>query len=111
MRPSLSVLVIWPKLGEVRSVTGSANCGVLRRLMDSARKVRLFSGARVQVRDIAAFRLRMPPRRKVPAPRLPRDSFGPINANADFGSSRTDVSGLSIVLPRTEVSRKSGRSP
>ena len=47
--------MILPKLGDVRFVPGSANCGVFRKLMDSARKVRVFSGATFQVREIAAM--------------------------------------------------------
>ena len=37
VRPSFRVLLIWPKLGEVMVLPGSANCGVLKKLMDSAR--------------------------------------------------------------------------
>src|SRR5882672_12741472 len=111
VRPSFSVLAIWPKLGEVKSVPGSANCGVFRKLMDSARKVRLLSGARAQVRDKDAFMFRIPPRRNTPTPRFPRDSFGPMKAKADFGSSRTEVSGLLTVRPRMEASSRLGRSP
>src|SRR5215470_18061026 len=79
--------------------------------MDSARNVSVFSGATFHVREIAAFRLRIPPRRKVFEPRVPRLSLAPIYANAALGSSITEVSGLLIVRPRMEGSTRSGRSP
>src|SRR6476646_8065511 len=79
--------------------------------MDSTRRVRLFSGARLQVREIAALRLRIPPLRNVFSPRLPRESFGPIKRNADRGRRAVEVSGWPIVRPSTEGSTRLGRSP
>src|ERR1700693_2264061 len=76
VRPSFSELVILPKAGELRSGLGLANCGVLKRLIDSARNVACHSERSVQDRARAAFMLRMPPRRKVLKPRLPRESVG-----------------------------------
>src|SRR2546428_667912 len=76
LRPSFKVLVILPNAGELKSGLGSANWGVLKKLIDSARKVRLVSERSGHERARAAFMLRMPPRRKVLNPRLPRESFG-----------------------------------
>src|ERR1051326_8589208 len=76
LRPSFNVLVIFPNAGELRSALGAANCGVLKKLIDSARKVARQSDRRLQVRASDAFMLRMPPRRNVLKPRLPRDSVG-----------------------------------
>src|SRR5262249_25333444 len=76
LRPSFNVLVILPNAGELKSGLGSANWGVLKKLIDSARKVRVVSECRGHERASAAFMLRIPPRRKVLNPRLPRKSFG-----------------------------------
>src|ERR1700686_2741115 len=76
LRPSFRVLVILPKAGELRSGLGLANCGVLKKLIDSARNVACHSDRSVQERASAAFMLRMPPLRNVLKPRLPRESVG-----------------------------------
>ena len=39
VRPSFSVFVICPKFGDDSSTPGSTNCGVLKKLIDSARNV------------------------------------------------------------------------
>lgn len=57
---SFKVLVICPKLEDASSLPGAANCGVLRRLIDSTRKVRLFSPDTFQVRASDAFTFRIP---------------------------------------------------
>src|SRR5436309_9115495 len=79
--------------------------------MDSARNVKAFSGAIFHVRVIAAFRFRIPPRRKVFEPRLPRVWLVPMKANADLGSSLVEVSGLLIARPRIDGLSRLGRSP
>ena len=51
VRPSFSVLVIAPKFGLASSKPGSANCGVLKKLTDSARNVSRKSCLKVHERD------------------------------------------------------------
>src|ERR1700686_5576501 len=51
LRPSFSVLVILPKAGELRSGLGLANCGVLKKLTDSARNVACHSEGSFQERS------------------------------------------------------------
>src|SRR5438309_9708048 len=111
LRPSFNVLVILPNAGELKSGLGSANWGVLKKLIDSARKVRVISERSGQERARAAFMLRMPPRRKVLNPRLPRESFGWISAKAERGRRDCEVSGLPMERPRILGSRILGRSP
>src|SRR5438093_11683431 len=112
VRPSFRVFVICPKFGDVRARPGSANWGVLERLIASARMVMFQSRGRVQVRPNEAFRFAILPLRKVLRPRLPAISIGArMNRNAERGSNRTEVSGLPIVRPSTEGSTTIGRSP
>ena len=112
MRPSFSVLVICPKFGAVRFRPGSANCGVLERLIASARMVMLQSRGRVQVRPNEAFKFAILPFRKVLRPRLPAISTGArMKRKAERGSIRTEVSGFPMVRPSTEGSITYGRSP
>ena len=59
--PSFNVLVIWPKLEDASSLPGAANCGVLKKLIDSARNARLFSPDTFHMRVSDAFTFRMPP--------------------------------------------------
>src|SRR5437016_892892 len=111
LRPSFRVFVILPNAGELKSGFGSANWGVLKKLIDSARRVARQSELSVHDRASAAFMLRIPPRRKVLKPRLPRASVGPMVANAERGSNARDVSGLPMERPRTAGSITLGRSP
>ena len=112
MRPSFSVFVICPKFGAVRLRPGSANWGVLERLIASARMVMFQSRGRVQVRPNEAFKFAILPFRKVSRPRLPAISMGArMKRNAERGSNRTEVSGFPMVRPRTEGSTTYGRSP
>src|SRR5206468_9143022 len=76
VRPSFSVFVICPKFGAVRLRPGSANWGVLERLIASARMVMFQSRGRVQVRPNEAFKFAILPFRKVSRPRLPAISMG-----------------------------------
>src|SRR6266853_2055311 len=57
LRPSFSVFVILPKAGELRSGLGFANCGVLKKLIDSARNVTCHSERSFQFRANPAFML------------------------------------------------------
>src|SRR3954447_24181258 len=106
LRPSFNVFVIFPNAGELKSALGAANCGVFNRFTDSARTANF-----PNCRDTDAFRFRIPPRRKVFDPRLPRASPGAINPNAARGSTCGAVSGFPTVRPSTAGSRRFGRSP
>src|SRR5438046_10047270 len=91
LRPSFNVLVILPNAGELKSGLGSANWGVLKKLIDSARKVRFISERSGQERARAAFRLRMPPRGKGLNPSLPRKSFGGSSGTPERGRPGCEV--------------------
>src|SRR5438876_9935733 len=102
VRPSFRVFVICPKFGDVRARPGSANWGVLERLIASARMVMFQSRGRVQVRPNEAFKFAILPFRKVLRPRLPAISTGArMKRKAERGSTRTEVSGFPMVPPRT----------
>ena len=95
MRPSLRVLLICAKFGLVSSLPGSANCGVLLRLIASTRNLMRQSAPRLQSREIPALRLEIFPLRKVLRPRLPHISAGAlINRKAERGSNWVELSGF-----------------
>lgn len=88
------MLLIWPKLGDVSDVVGSANWGVLKKLIDSARKVSRKSCGRAKVRQRAALTLAILPLRKVLRPSVPARRCGAwTKAKAEKGSSEGAVSG------------------
>jgi hypothetical protein len=92
-RPSLRVLVIWPKFGFTKSRPGSANWGVLKRLIDSARNTNCLYDPRLQGLNTEAFTLLMPPLRKTLRPRFPALSVGWMKAKAVRGSNSRESSG------------------
>ena len=57
VRPSFRVFVICPKFGDDSSTPGSTNCGVLKKLIDSARNVSRISDRTAQTRESDAFTL------------------------------------------------------
>src|SRR5262245_34147039 len=77
--PSFSVLVIAPNFGFANSNPGSANWGVLKRLIDSARNVSRKSFLNPHERWSDALTFRIGPLRKTLRPRLPRASVGLMN--------------------------------
>src|SRR5262249_9651752 len=77
--PSFSVLVIAPKFGFANSNPGSANWGVLKRLIDSARKVSRKSFLNPHERWSEALTLRIGPLRKTLRPRFRRGVVGLMN--------------------------------
>src|SRR5262245_60786429 len=77
--PSFSVLVIAPKFGFASSNPGSANWGVLKRLIDSARNVSRKSFLNPHERWSDALTFRIGPLRKTLRPRFPRASVGLMN--------------------------------
>lgn len=97
VRPSFSVFVICPKFGDARLSPGPANCGVLNKLIDSARTVTTHSRtAKPLCRE--AFTFAILPLRITLRPRLPAISSGAfMKRNAERGSNSTDVSGSPIV--------------
>ena len=109
---SLSVLLIWAKLGEARVMPGSANCGVLRKLIDSLRSSIDHSEPIGTRRESDALTLAILPLRNVLPPRLPACSPGAtMKRKALVGNSASDVSGDPAVGPSTEASTTTGRSP
>src|SRR5207237_6493214 len=100
------------KFGDVRLSPGSANCGVLDRLMASARSVALQSCGSVHVRLSAAFQLAIFPLRNALRPILPAIRVGAEkNPNAERGINCVDVSGSPMMRPSIDGSTISGRSP
>ena len=99
--------MIRPKLGSARDVPGCANCGVLKRLIDSARRVTALSPPKGRRRDSAALIFRIPSLRNVLRPKFPAGSCGRMNSNAERDSAAVEVSGLSTVPP---IRRHLGRA-
>ena len=108
--PLFKVLVIAPKLESTSILSGAANCGVLKRLMDSPRMVSGFSFHTGNRRDTDALTLRMAPFRNTLRPRFPAVIPGMMYARAEAGSNCLDVSGLPMVRPRTARLTSMGRS-